>query len=167
MNEHRIIRTKNLSEIQKQDILKLWNEEYPEQIRHKDLNSLENYLNNVKTDWHAFILNTDDEIIGWYFQFERNEETWFAMIIGSKYQGKGLGTRLLNEAKKHALVLHGWAVDHDNYIKSNGSYYLSPLPFYLKSGFEPEKKIRLETDNLSTVKIVWKKQPPNSNHQND
>jgi len=39
--------------------------------------------------------------------------------------------------------------------KNNNCPYNSPLGFYMKNGFELEPNQRLETSNLSAVKIKW------------
>ena len=35
------------------------------------------------------------------------------MILDSGQQGKGYGTKLLNEAKMDVKKLNGWVIDHD------------------------------------------------------
>lgn len=68
-----------------------------------------------------------------------------------------MGSLLLNGAKKHTNKLCGWAVDHNDYVKAGGTAYLSPLRFYLKNGFREISNERLNTDKLTSVKVVWEK----------
>ena len=70
-------------------------------------------------------------------------------------QGKGFGMLLLDELKKNKLILNGWVIDHQNYLKQNKEPYLSPLFFYTKNGFLVENDIRIENDKISAVKIRW------------
>lgn len=140
---------------EKHGILALWNEEYPAQLSHKNVDSLNAYLNGCKAQTHWFVRHKSGAICGWFMLFERNDEKWFAMIVNRTHQGKGLGNSLLTEVKKLELVLNGWAVDKDQYQKRDGSSYHAPLEFYLKNGFEVKPDVRFETDVLSSVKIVW------------
>jgi GNAT superfamily N-acetyltransferase len=116
----------------------------------------EEYLSKTGNPLH-YLIEEDQELIGWMATFERENERWFSIILDSKHQKMGLGSRLINEAKKKEFYLNGWVVDHNNDIKSNGKPYQSPLSFYLKNDFEVLKEIRLETDKISVVKIRWTK----------
>ena len=95
-----IIETIHLTEEQKQKLRLLWNEEYPEQLKHADLDSFSNYLNKVTPKKHYILKNQEEEIMGWVFLFERENESWFAMILSSRIHGKGIGTRLLRMIRK-------------------------------------------------------------------
>ena len=103
------------------------------------------------------MIDANKEIKGWYFDFIRNNEKWFAIILDSKIQGKGYGTKLLELAKQKENVLNGWVIDHNRDKKKNGASYISPMNFYLKSGFEKLAKNRLESEKISAVKIIWRK----------
>lgn len=157
MSKLQITKANILTPSQKQDILKLWNEEYPLQIAHTDIESLDNYLNSVSEHKHLLLVNENNHVKGWYFEFERNGENWFAMIINSKYRGKGHGSKFLQLAKSEASKLTGWVVDQNIYPKTDGNIYTSPLDFYVKNGFRVIENAKSETDLLSTIKIVWKK----------
>lgn len=158
MSELTLYKTDELTTQHKQGILKLWNEEYPAQLKHKDLPSLEEYFAPLDTQYHLLLLDLQNHICGWYYQFERENETWFAMIISSAYQGKGYGYKLLDKAKTETDELCGWAIDHTDYKKADGTPYHSPIPFYLKNGFQLKKDIRIKTDHLDAVKIIWKRE---------
>jgi hypothetical protein len=138
-------------------ILELWNKEYPEKLGYDTLNSFEQYLNNLNDQSHILMMDENQKIRGWYFDFVRKNENWFALILDSKLHGIGLGTELLNTAKKNKDELNGWVIDHNTALKENGDYYKSPLGFYLKNGFEKLAQSRLESDKISAVKIHWSK----------
>ncbi len=92
--------------------------------------------------------------VGILILVETNEK-WFAMILDSQIQGKGFGTHLLNEAKQSVTELNGWVIDHNNYKKTNGTTYKSPIDFYLKNNFIILSETRLEISKISAVKIKW------------
>ena len=152
----KIITTNNLDNSQIKVIFELWNAEYPKNLTHRNLSDFENYLNALANQ-HHMILTDENTIKGWYFDFDRNTEKWFAMILATEIHGKGFGTLLLNEAKKRESVLNGWVIDKTDYLKQNGNLYKSPIPFYLKNGFQLLPEIRLELEHLSAVKITWEK----------
>ncbi|MCD6010341.1 MAG: hypothetical protein K0Q79_203 [Flavipsychrobacter sp.] len=146
-----------LTSEQKRSILDLWNREYPEQIRYATLTEFDTYLDNLKEKKHYLLAGNNGEVQGWGFQFMRDMEQWFAIIVDSKVQRRGYGTLFLDEMKKNNTVLNGWVADHNNYRKQDGSVYISPLHFYIKNGFSVKHDIRIETEKLSAVKIVWHK----------
>ena len=151
-----LIRTNKLSENWKLQILQLWNNEYPEKLNYKSVGAFEAYLENLVAPFHILLVDTDKNLKGWYFDFIREDEKWFAIIIDSSLQGDGYGTRLLNLAKEKEPVLNGWVIDRNEGVKYNGKPYRSPLEFYLKNGFQTIPEIRLELATLSAVKIQWK-----------
>lgn len=146
-----------LSKTDKKEILNLWNDEYPEKLNYQTLSEFENYLGNLTNQSHILMRSKDQRIKGWYFDFIRENEKWFAIILDSKFHGKGLGTKILDFAKEKESELNGWVIDNNNDRKKNGELYKSPLGFYLKNGFEKFDKERLELEKLSAVKIKWKK----------
>ena len=151
------IKTLKLSKSQKQEICDLWNNEYPEKLNYRNLADFENYLKNLSIQSHIIMVDKDQNIKGWYFDFIRENEKWFAIILDSKFQGKGLGKKMLNLVKEKESELNGWVIDHSNDKKQNGEIYESPLSFYLKNGFEILMKNRLENEKIYAVKIKWKK----------
>lgn len=150
-----IIKTEKLTENRKLQILTLWNNEYPEKLNYKSLAAFESYLENLVDPSHLLIIDTDKNLKGWYIDFIREEEKWFAIIIDSTLHGKGYGTRLLTLAKEKERELNGWVIDRNEGKKRNGDVYKSPLAFYLKNGFQRIPEIRLELEVLSAVKIHW------------
>ena len=138
--------------------MELWNDEFPEKLNYQTLADFESYLSNLEDQFHILMLDNNQNIKGWYFDFIRDAERWFAIILNTEMSGKGYGTQLLNLAKEKEPVLNGWVIDHENDKKRNGETYTSPLNFYLKNGFELLPNNRLELEKLSAVKIRWEKE---------
>jgi GNAT superfamily N-acetyltransferase len=153
----KFIKTNILNDTQKTQIIELWNNEYPKKLRHESFESFESYLKNLKEQNHILLIDNENFVKGWYADFIRENEKWFAMILNSELQGKGFGTKLLNEAKRKEKELNGWVIDHNNDIKQNGEFYQSPIKFYEKNEFKIINRIRLELDMISAVKIKWRK----------
>ncbi len=151
--------TSILTAIQKEAIFHLWNNEYPAQLAHASMVGLEAYLVALTNQLHYFATDENGRIVGWAFSFERDYERWFAIIVDSGAQRKGVGASLLSKLKENSQLLNGWATDHDRYKRSDGAPYPSPLEFYVKNGFEVSNDIRLETEKLSAVKISWNHVP--------
>jgi len=153
----KITNTHQLNQEQKEQILQLWNNEYPEKLAYKSIDGFENYLEKLNEVNHFLLMNDDEKIQGWAITFEREGDTWFAIILSENLHGKGWGTKVLNELKQNKKALNGWVIDHSDDKKRNGSFYKSPLEFYLKNGFEVLSDTRLELEIMSAVKIRWKK----------
>ena len=147
---------RELSHSQKLALLNIWNQEYPRQLGYENLMGFEKYLLKLKDAQHLLLVDQQKRIKGWLALFTREEARWFLMLLQSEYQGMGLGTRLLHEAKTLSPELNGWVIDHARDIKANGDPYISPLPFYQKNGFTLIPEIRIETEQISCVKIQWK-----------
>jgi len=153
----KITTTHQLNLVQKEQVLQLWNNEYPEKLTYKNIAGFESYLEKLNEVKHFLLANNDEKIQGWAITFKRENETWFAIILSENLHGKGWGTKVLNELKQNKKALNGWVIDHSNDKKRNGSFYKSPLDFYLKNGFEVLSDTRLELEIMSAVKIKWKK----------
>lgn len=151
----KLLRISTLSENDKNQILKLWNNEYPERLSYSSIHDFENYLNGLLSQSHILLVDKEGGIKGWYFSFIRDNEKWFGLIVGSSVQGKGWGTKMLNLAQTKENQLNGWVIDQDNEIKRNGTVYKSPLRFYLANDFKVVEGERLETEKISAVKIRW------------
>ena len=152
----KIIPAKELSLSQKKAVLHIWNEEYGEKLV-KTMEGFEEYLSKLGDVQHFMMYDATDALSGWAITFDREGERWFAIIMDGSVQGKGHGRQLLNELKEHEPILNGWVTDHDRDAKRNGQPYRSPMGFYLKNGFEVLEEVRLETKELSAVKIRWTK----------
>jgi GNAT superfamily N-acetyltransferase len=150
----RVIHTDDLTDDQKNAIMKLWNNEYPDQLNYQDLTDLNSYLSNLPGAQH-FLCIREGNILGWAFKFSRDSETWFAIILDSSIQKQGIGTHLLDKLKADEKTLTGWVVDHDRYLKINGETYQSPLNFYLKNGFGVNRHLRMESPQLSAAMVKW------------
>ena len=150
------IKCLSLSESEKLEIIDLWNNEYPEKLSYKSNEEFDKYLKNLVEQSHILLIDLNRKIRGWYFDFKRENEKWFAIILDSKIQGKGFGTKMLELAKLKENELNGWVIDHNRDKKKNGEFYNSPLDFYLKNGFIKITTDRLELDKISAVKIKWK-----------
>jgi len=133
----------------------LWNTEYPQRIAHKSLAELEKYLDSLGDPMHILVLSPDNELMGWYVDFTRKDGKWFAMVLNSRIQGMGIGRKLITQAQKRNKELNGWVVDGSHDLKQNGQYYISPIEFYRKMGFEILSGVRLETKKISAVQIRW------------
>ena len=146
-----------LSKSEKLEVFELWNSEYPEKLSYKSTEEFDKYLASLTNQSHILLIDPSKKIKGWYFDFIRENEKWFALILDAKLQGKGLGRKMLNLAKEKESELSGWVIDRSNDKKQNGEFYESPLSFYLKNGFELLVKNRLENEKVSAVKIKWEK----------
>ncbi|MGL2967126.1 GNAT family N-acetyltransferase [Flavobacterium sp. XGLA_31] len=150
-----IIQTTALDEKAKEQVLDLWNNEYPEKLAHESLAAFDRYLQHLSNLNHYLLVNRENSIWGWALTFERENEKWFAILVSEKIKGKGFGRKMLDALKKEETVLHGWVIDHHHDRKKNGEPYVSPLAFYKKCGFKVLDNERLELDIISAVKIKW------------
>jgi GNAT superfamily N-acetyltransferase len=153
----RIFETNKLNEISKKEIYKLWNNEYPINLNYHTVADFDRYLLNLINPAHYLLKNETGNTVGWACTFTRDNEVWFAIIINEHYKNKGYGKMLLNLLKTKEITLNGWVIDHNDYIKENGTSYDSPLAFYEKNEFKVISEIRLELEILSAVKIKWSK----------
>lgn len=150
-----ITETASLTEGIRGQLLDLWNEEYPAQLHLQDGKALQDYLWPLNRLKHLLLQDKQGCIKGWAWSFDRDGERWFAIIVSTEQQGKGLGRQLIERLKNAEQTLNGWVTDHNKDIKQNGTPYSSPLDFYIKCGFEVLADQRLETEKMSAVKIRW------------
>lgn len=135
--------------------MKLWNLEYPAKLAYDRIDDFDIYINALESAIHILV-RINNEIVGWATKFLRNGNRWFAIILSSDIQGRRIGSKIMMHLKDNEEILDGWVIDHNDDRKINGDFYLSPLNFYLKQGFEIIKEQRLELPTLSAVKISWK-----------
>lgn len=154
-NTMHITSTTTLTPTQKEAIHLLWNAVYPQILNHPSLEHLENYLSGLENPTHLLIVDKSGNVHGWLSHFIREKETWFAMLIASKLQGQGWGSKLLKQAQANEPVLNGWVVREDTYKKQDGTIYSSPFGFYRKHGFQLLPDHRAEFGELSVVKMKW------------
>ena len=88
--------------------------------------------------------------------FEHSNQIRFSIIVSKEHQGKGLGKLLLDHLKATHDEFFGWVIDHNNDLKLNGENYISPLPFYLKQGFEIIPNQRIDSEMIQAVLVGWK-----------
>ena len=148
-----IIKTIFLSDVQSEQINSLWNSEYPLKLKDRFPILLEG------TTWHNHFLIEDSNhvVIAWAVMFEHSNQIRFSIIVSKEYQEKGLGKILLDHLKAIHDEFFGWVIDHNNDLKSEGENYTSPLPFYLKQGFEIIANQRIDTEMIQAVLVGWKK----------
>ena len=151
------IQRSELSTSEKQEVLQIWNQEYPKQIAYTSVEAFEEYLYKHSEQWHLLLINEKGKVMAWYFHFKREGEKWLALLLDAKVQGMGYGSKMLDLAKEKETVLNAWVIDHDNDIKQNGEAYRSPLNFYLKNGFKVLDSSRLELEMISAVKLRWER----------
>ncbi len=149
-----VLKIKHLSNTQKSALMNLWNQEYPKSLFLKNSTDFDTYLSSIDQAIH-FLVIQKNEIVGWFVDFKREGENWFAMIIDRNHQHKGIGSMLLNQAKARHQKLLGWVIDQDNELRVDNSTYPSPIQFYIKNEFVVRKEVRLETPKISAVQIEW------------
>jgi GNAT superfamily N-acetyltransferase len=149
-------RAKQLTEKQKQEVVELWNAEYPARINYASLEEFDQYLNELGDLHHIILADEHNTIRGWLAYFMRDDERWFAILLDSSIQGKGWGSKFLQLTKDQNRELNGWVIDHNREPKKDGSFYQSPIEFYRKIGFEIRADIPLEKKGITGIKIVWK-----------
>lgn len=147
----------HLTDSTKEMVLQLWNLEYPQQLFYKSVDELEAYLDELIDPNHTLVFQ-GDSVVGWYYDFIREGERWFGLILDEEVQGNGIGAKLLDIAKSKHEVLNGWVVDDNNVTRMDGLPYVSPLMFYLKSGFKPIPERRLQIKDFSALKIQWSRE---------
>lgn len=151
----RFIEANILDAEEKKAVFDLWNQEYPESLFYSNREEFDAYLQGLWQSRHVLVKDHLDRILGWYAEFKRDGELWFAMILDASIQGKGIGTQLLKKAKNSNPILNGWVIDQGGYLKRDGTPYNAPLDFYLKNDFKVLKEKRLELPSISAVKIRW------------
>lgn len=145
-----------LSDGEVRQLRNLWNNEYPLSLNYLRVEDFVLYLTRLENARHYFIKNEEESIVAWAFDFKRDTDQWFGIIVDSSMQGKGFGTLLLNKLKENNTTLNGWMIDRDTDIKSNGQYYKSPAEFYKKNAFKLNPLERMGFDKISAIKITWK-----------
>ena len=147
-----IVKTKVLTVHQTARINKLWNEEYPVKLKDRFPILLEGVVNYN----HYLLEDIHQDVIAWAVDFEKENQIRFSIIVSSEHKGKGLGGLLINRLKQENEEFYGWVIDHDEDVKVGGEHYQTPMPFYLKHGFEILPNERIDTEMIRAVKIKWK-----------
>ena len=149
-----LTKTSELSSRAKEQLLALWNTEYPEKLAYTQ-EGFEGYLQALSNATHWLLADEQGMLCGWTFSFDREQERWFAILLAEAAQGQGLGRVMLDALKQTESTLNGWVIDHGNDRRRNGQPYRSPMGFYKKCGFTVLHGTRLELEKLSAVKISW------------
>ncbi len=152
MNEFDSISCSILSSTQKEEALQLWNESYPTTLSLSSVDDLEDYLSGLGNPKHSLLFR-ENKLEAWFWDFDREGEKWFAMMVSKAYRGRGLGARMLIDALERNPKIVGWVIDKPGYEHADGSPYKSPLAFYEKYGFKTLNQ-RLELPSISAVKIA-------------
>jgi hypothetical protein len=142
-----------LTKADKIGILRLWNAEYPVQLVHENLASLDNYLRSLDTAEHAVVKDGEKNIMGWLVRFQREQAIWFAIIISRQNQGIGIGTQLMELLPRDEQV-NGWVVTDKNQVLADGQSYKTPVDFYVKMDFKLEEDVTLIKDGIKSTRIV-------------
>ncbi len=146
----------SLSQALLKQMMELWNLVYPRNIAYSSVLELEKYLGGLESCSHYLVHDEDGFLKAWYFEFHRNDDLWFALLIHPQHQRKGLGKTLVQQAQTRHSAMHAWVIDHNTSLKIDGSTYISPLDFYLNLGFRIADS-RLENEHISAVQITWSK----------
>jgi Acetyltransferase (GNAT) domain len=150
-----IIIKNSLSQTDKEQLLELWNTEYPSKFSFGTIADFEHYLQKLANANSLLLINSQNMVLGWASTFDRDSEKWFVITLNKTAQGQGWGRKMIDILKQNEPVLNGWVVDHNYDEKADGSMYLSPVQFYKKCGFQILSQQRLEKDQISAVKIKW------------
>jgi len=153
--------TKKLNAQQAEQVSRLWNQEFPLKLS----NRFEILLEGVSNYTHYLVKIEQEKISGWAVVFEKENERRFSVIVEEKYQCRGLGSALIESLKEVYDEFYGWVIDHNTDKKANNSFYQSPLPFYIKNGFEVLPHIRIDNEMLNAVKIKWTRSNPDKYKQ--
>lgn len=147
----RITKTKIISQLQTEQINALWDNEFPEKLNGRYPLLLE----DARSFDHYIIEDDAQKIIAWAVIFEKDQQIRFSLIVAANQQRNGLGGLLIERLKTDYQEFYGWVIDHNDDLKTNGEHYLSPLPFYLKHGFEILNDQRIDSPMIKAVLIKW------------
>ena len=150
-----IVEENKLSEAHMHTLRSLWNREYPLVLTYERPEDFVLYVRRLENARHYLLKNESGIVYGWAFDFDREQEKWFGIIIDSEMQGKGFGSMLLQKLKENNQTLNGWMIDRDSDLKSNGETYKSPGKFYRKHNFTLLAHERMGFDKISAIKISW------------
>lgn len=148
--------TESLSLEERVQIRNIWNNEYPKVLYQEKQETLDSEIKTLKNARHTLVVDEQQNVQGWYADFDRDEARWFLIILSASSQNKGIGTKLLQKAQQQNESLCGWVIFSDTYKKADGTFYKSPLAFYQKLGFKIHRKILFQSEIMETLKVEWK-----------
>lgn len=146
-----ILKTKELTADQHEQINALWNEEYPLKLA----NRFPILLDGASDHNHYIIEDSNKQVLGWAVDFEKEGEVRFSIIVAGIAKGKGIGGLLIDKLKSEHKVFYGWVIDHNDDDRACGNKYRTPMPFYLKHGFGIMEDQRIDNEMISAVKVKW------------
>lgn len=150
-----IVEEKKLSDTQLQTLRNLWNREYPAALVYKRPEDFVLYVRRLENVRHYLLKDESSIIYGWAFDFDREQEKWFGILVDGEMQGKGYGSLLMQKLKENNVSLNGWMIDRETDVKSNGENYKSPAKFYRAQQFALLPHERMGFDKISAIKITW------------
>ncbi len=154
-----------LSPEEKYQIFQIWCSEYPRQSVFNTYKKFDDYICAMVNPTHYLVKDTTKKVLGWLVTVDRDNSRWLVILVHSDTQKLGLGSLLLNEVKYVEPSISAWITPHNNYFKADGSIYRTPLPFYLKNGFQLTDET-FEKDDFSGTKIIWSSSPLHENSSN-
>ncbi|MHA1973435.1 MAG: GNAT family N-acetyltransferase [Candidatus Hodarchaeales archaeon] len=137
-----------------------WNSEYPVIIDRNTVKGVQRTFMKNTEHWDLLVAKkkSTNESVGLLVlqhEFLNDRKNWFTIVIDRKYQRKGIGSKLIEKAKQLVDQLHGWVIPFNDYKKEDGSYYKSPINFYLKLGFKIGDDYYVEKKDLHLVEVYW------------
>ena len=144
-----------LSKREREQILSIWNVEYPVSVHYKNLEEFDAYLAKQEEPRHYLMTDQNGNVVAWQGVFSREGARWLAILIDHKYHVLGVGRKLIRMAQADEKILNIWVVDREDRLLPSGEIYRSPIRFYEKLGFVQIPEIRLDNERLSAVKMQW------------
>jgi GNAT superfamily N-acetyltransferase len=152
-----ILQTKQIPDLFLNAAYHIWQAEYPGIIKYNNISSFSDFLSNLQETEYYLAINKVGHLSGLAYVFTRDAEKWFAIMLYSSYQSKGIGTKLLNCIKHNYSAINGWVVAQNDLKKNNGELYKSPLLFYIKNNFTILENQTTIKNGMHLHKINWTK----------
>ncbi|MCH2216087.1 MAG: hypothetical protein MK086_13040 [Flavobacteriales bacterium] len=76
-------------------------------LNYPSLEEFDRYLSSLEHVTPTLMLEGKIKILGWYFDFTREEEKWFGLIFDSTIHGKGYGAKMMERAMAKNKELNG------------------------------------------------------------
>lgn len=149
-----------LTEEQKSAVVKLWNHEYPIDFTLDGTTALDASIGHLVGQEHIVLTNSVKELVGWMiifdFTLKEQDNRWFILLVDRCHQRQGLGTQLLNSAKRRNDNLNGWIAFEEGLLRSDNLMYPLPTAFYEKQDFIVHQDVKWEARPFETAMISWK-----------
>ncbi|WP_116127365.1 GNAT family N-acetyltransferase [Lewinella sp. IMCC34183] len=118
----------------RQEGMRIWNREFPLLMAFDGPDEFDRYLANQVDPYFVFA-HIDGHLVAWSMSYLRGGERWFVLVVGADFKSQGYGKVLMERMLTRDTPLNGWVIMDDDHLKSNGEYYLSPIPWYRRIGF--------------------------------